>query len=140
VQVAPPGEKIFVRGARLSILNRAQNDPIFQRTEASIWSEWLRSRPCSAITAPITPTAWSKRGRSAILPVRLVRMHPHGISCLLGAVGKCAFSNRKPSGVSRESADKRFFGSTGSRGIRSFSQPAPALPFEPCRRHFRGQS
>jgi hypothetical protein len=44
VQVAPPGEKIFVRSARLSILKRAQNDPIFQRTEASIWSEWLRSR------------------------------------------------------------------------------------------------
>jgi hypothetical protein len=29
VQAALPDEKIFVRGTRLSILNRAQIDPIF---------------------------------------------------------------------------------------------------------------
>jgi hypothetical protein len=85
------------------------------RSKAAIGPGGPDPKPRRQYRRQLSPRRDRRRGRSAILPVRLVRMRPRVTSCFPRRRVNCAFSIRKASGVGRESAEGRCFGLTGSR-------------------------
>jgi len=133
-------KKNLLKGARSSILNRAQIDPVLKRTKAR--QHLVRVVPIKTLFS----NSGVNHAHSATEGVAGLRYCRYAVfacafASLLDFIGGAQiahFRNGKRA-VLAENPQRDAVSGRPAAGIRFFSQPVPAKPFEPYRRHFHGQ-
>ena len=141
VQATHSGAKSFLKGARLSILNWAQIDPVFKRTKGK--AAFGPSAPDQDPFLQSRRQSRPQRDRRGVAGLRYCRcgLLACALASLLVFIGVAQLAHFRTGkrAVLVENPQRDAVSGRPAAGIRFFSQPVPAKPFEPYRRHFHGQ-